>query len=201
MRAPGRCVAHLAGLVLCTASAACTPSAGGAPATATVREQAGFDRRLPAFGGELLGSDRGEFVGELAFRSPGGEITPLLETNVRSLHETPTGFIAVTGLAHLSLNGGAIVSIARSGPHRLTVDKVTGLPGAPLATRQRADGSVAIKLFTGEFDAGGAGLIHTCVLFDAKRKLAPVECDPEWRAFLPWSAYECRRSGCGTGAS
>ena len=181
-----RCAIFASGIALCFAQGACKPSAN-APATDAGYWMA-FDQRIPAFGGELVGSDHGEFGGELAFRARDGKFTPLLETNVVGLHETPLGFVAVTGLAHMSHNEGEILSISRTGEDRLTVDRVVALPFAPLISRQRSDGSIEMKLFTGDFTEEHA-VAHACMLLLNDRTLQDIDCPEDWRKPLSWDSY------------
>lgn len=184
-----RTASLIAGIGLCTAMSACSPAPDPAPASPSADSTRSFGAQIPAFNGELLGSDYGEFGGELVFRARDGRITKLLETNVVALHEMPGGVVAITGLAHMSSNRGAVLSISRSGPHRLTVDKIVDLPGAPLVSRQRPDGSIEMKIFSGEFSEDGDRLVHACVRLPATGRLDRIECPEDWRDPLPWGAY------------
>ena len=56
--------------------------------------------------GYLLGASRGEWGGELVYSDGKSQSTKLLDKNVVGIHEMPFGILAVTGLAHLSMNQG-----------------------------------------------------------------------------------------------
>jgi hypothetical protein len=146
-----------------------------------------FDHRLPAYGGELLGSNRGEFGGELSFRSRDGAITRLMEKNVVGLYSMPFGFVAVTALAHLRVNEGEILVISRIAESRLRVDNLAVLPAAPMEARQRSDGSIEMRLFSGHFAKDG-NAIHQCWVLEVDKRLHRSECPPDWPASKGWGS-------------
>ena len=57
------------------------------------------DYSLDAFGGHLLGTDRGEWIGKLMFQDADGNLTTLLNENVHGIVENADGIFAFTGLA------------------------------------------------------------------------------------------------------
>ncbi len=81
--------------------------------------------------GVLLGSNRGEWGGELVLKKTNGQTQVLLHENVRGVHQTPSGIFATVGLAHLFFNDGSIYRIEfdAAGDGRAVRWKI--LPGAP----------------------------------------------------------------------
>lgn len=143
-----------------------------------------FEHRIPAFGGELVGSNQGEFGGELAFRSHAGVITPLVEKNVVGLHAMSFGYIAITGLAHMQTNEGEVLSVSQKGTGRLSVDRIAVLPSAPMESRQRSD-SIEMRLFSGKFDEEGKPM-HTCWVLQADKQVRQARCPLDWREPKDW---------------
>jgi len=80
--------------------------------------------------GWLLGANRGEFGGELTFINDKKEIEVLLKANVEDIYQMSFGYIAVTGLAHMSFDSGAIFLISKSHDGKWTTKKWLSLPGA-----------------------------------------------------------------------
>ena len=80
--------------------------------------------------GWLLGANRGEFGGELTFMNDKNEIEVLLNANVEDIFKMNFGYIAVTGLAHMSFDSGAIFLITKSDDGKWTTKKWLSLPGA-----------------------------------------------------------------------
>lgn len=145
--------------------------APGIPRAPTVER---YDISIPAFGGELLGRDDGEWGGRLSFRGASGEVTRLLDKNVIGLHRMPYGIVAVTGLAHLGSNEGELFLITRLSPTRLRVNLLRTLRYAPHGSRQRADGSVDIVLFTGNIE--NDRWMSECVSLGTDQSLKKIAC-------------------------
>jgi hypothetical protein len=80
--------------------------------------------------GLLVGSNRGEWGGELVFLNERGEQLRLLDVNTRGIHAMPFGIVAVTGLAHLGFNAGALYLVKEAGASYVAT-KWRILPGAP----------------------------------------------------------------------
>ncbi|MDP1824727.1 MAG: hypothetical protein Q8L48_15840 [Archangium sp.] len=81
-------------------------------------------------GGFLLGTNRGEWGGELVWSS-GGKQRPLLEENIVGIHRLGGRLIVVTGLAHLGINEGAVFRVefaADSTPHATEWRILPGVP-------------------------------------------------------------------------
>lgn len=83
-------------------------------------------------GAWLVGTDRGEWGGELVLKPDGGRTQVVLPTNIAGLHVLPDGqIVAVTGLAHMGVHQGELhrVTCSRGESCRATWWKA--LPGAP----------------------------------------------------------------------
>lgn len=111
---------------------------------ATIRATPDFV--LPAFGGELLGADRGEWGGELMFRDRDGALSRLLGRNVRGIVQMPFGIVVFTGLAHLSSSTGGIYSVARRADGTMAATLIHKLDGAPSAIRWTTQGDLVFKV-------------------------------------------------------
>lgn len=109
----------------------------------------------PAFGGHILGSNRGEWGGELAFRHPNGRTEVLLHEPVEAIESFAGRQLAFVGLAHLGLNEGAIyeVKVDRSGG--IAVELVSELPGAPLYSGRGDGGQLLFLTASGRFERNG----------------------------------------------
>jgi hypothetical protein len=112
--------------------------------------------RLKAFGGELMGDDRGEFGGELMFRDQHGLVHRVLKENVHGIFQMPFGIVAFTGLAHLSLNSGKIYLVTAS-PGGVVAGLFRTLPGAPDQVVRDSSADLHFKVFTRRFEKNEAG--------------------------------------------
>ncbi|RUL75982.1 hypothetical protein [Dyella choica] len=86
---------------------------------------------LQAFGGELEGSDGGEFGGHLTFLHPDGSTDLLLDRDVRAIVQFPSGVAVLTGLDHLGMSSGAIYKIDQKSNGSLHASLLHPLRGAP----------------------------------------------------------------------
>jgi hypothetical protein len=78
----------------------------------------------------FIGTDRGEWGGSLDFYSEPGNSHTLIQDNIVAIHELAGDLVVFTGLAHLSLNRGAIWKI--SDPAGIPrAERITLLPDAP----------------------------------------------------------------------
>lgn len=89
-------------------------------------------RELDVPGGRLIGTDRGEWRGELRFRSLAGQESVLSHDNVLGILPAGDGAIVLFGLIHHGTNRGyAMLARQKDGVWSLTlIDK---LPGKPVA--------------------------------------------------------------------
>lgn len=135
--------------------------------------------RAPAFGGELLGYDDGEWGGQLVFKNAAGERQVVLKTNTPGLAATREGVFAFTGLAHLTLREGAIWELKQDATGRVVARQIIELPGPPGSVRQR-DGQVTFQLFTGGRYLDGEP-IFKCMEFRERSVTRGEDCGPP-----PW---------------
>lgn len=108
------------------------------------------DYSLETFGGQLRGTDRGEWIGELSFKEADGTIDTLLKENVRGLVKNSEGIFAFTGLSHMRTNEGYIYAISRTPEGRIAVSRLGRLPGAPSGVSQpQPDGPTSFLVSSG----------------------------------------------------
>ncbi len=102
---------------------------------------------LAVDGGWLVGWDYGEFGGGIAFRSHSGRLDTLLTENLHALILTRRGVRALVGLAHLSMDEGAVFALTRDTSGDWRASKVADLEGAPRA-HVLLDGDTLLVLTT-----------------------------------------------------
>lgn len=107
--------------------------------------------QLSAFGGELMGDDRGEWGGELMFRDAQGGVHKVLGKNVHGIYVMPFGVAVFTGLAHMGMNSGEVylVSLAKDGSAVATPFRT--LAGAPMEMVRAVSGELVFKVPSGHF--------------------------------------------------
>ena len=87
---------------------------------------------LRVSGGWLLGSDHGEWGGELVFRSDAGRVTVVLPGNIADIQVVGRDtIVAVGGLAHLTSDSGAVYRVERDEKRSWRAERWRELPGAP----------------------------------------------------------------------
>ncbi len=104
--------------------------------------------RVP--GGYLVGIDRGEWGGQLMFRSEEGKCEVLLGKNTHGIHRLPFGIVALTGLAHMFMNSGVIYRVTLEAGHAPTAKPWKQLPGAPRRSGKLKDGSLYVSCHGGD---------------------------------------------------
>jgi hypothetical protein len=122
----------------------CQPSrddvlADAAQTQTEIIRQAEAKQTLRAFGGTLIGKDEGEWGGEIIFREPNGSIYTVVADNSHGIFTTPYGVVALTGLAHLGTNRGAVHLLSRAAGARVTAAPLMQLPGAPCDVAQEGN--------------------------------------------------------------
>lgn len=110
-------------------------------------------------GGLLLGSNRGEWGGEVVFLRPGGAQEKVLDENIVGLHKTPQGIVAVTGLAHLMLEQGALYRIERQPDGTFQANWWKRLPGVPSGSYLLADGALVVDCRGGTITVSANGVL------------------------------------------
>ncbi len=107
--------------------------------------------------GWLLGSDKGEWGGDLIFLDADQKATVLINDNVLGLFDTPAGHVAVTGLAHMTFNYGYLFQLENNGK-QWSAHPFATLYGAPQLLQQTPDGTLLIANDFGSFRLGKDGL-------------------------------------------
>ncbi|WP_417485355.1 HEAT repeat domain-containing protein [Maricaulis salignorans] len=115
---------------------------------AATRPAYGEPASLEVLNGEFLYTDEGEFGGELVWRE-GGVDQRLIADNIKAL--IPLGdrtFLAVTGLAHLSIDEGTLYRVS-SGGTGWDVTEISSLTGVPHWAAPMSDGLIGVRTSVG----------------------------------------------------
>jgi HEAT repeat protein len=87
------------------------------------------DNSLNLWGGTLSGTDRGEFIGQLTWRTDTAKPEIILTDNVTAISRTEDGnAIALFGLAHMGFNYGYVLRLDRDSEGRLHLAELARLP-------------------------------------------------------------------------
>ena len=89
------------------------------------------DLALRVDGGWLVGSNRGEWGGELVFIGDDGAKVRVLSANIEDIYQLGDEIIATTGLAHLGSNSGMIFKLFYDKNSGWTAQEWIKLPGSP----------------------------------------------------------------------
>jgi len=98
--------------------------------------------------GWLLGADRGEWGGELVFKEEDTEHYTILEENINGLFKLGERCIAVTGLAHLTLNDGIVYEL-KVVDGKWRAERWRALPGAPQSSGKLKSGEIMVATYGG----------------------------------------------------
>ncbi len=104
-------------------------------------------RRDPMFG-ELVGTDHGEWGGQLAWLPTKGKPEILVRDNVHGIQyesDDSVGAIAFFGLAHMSFDFGYALKLSLSEEGSWKIEEIARLPGEPVATTTIGPGLYAVK--------------------------------------------------------
>ena len=121
---------------------------GNGPETARQIRQVP-DAGLRVNTGWLVGSDRGEWGGELMYIPAAGTPSTLLKTNVQNIDFLGEEIVVVTGLAHLFGNSGMIFAVKSAGSGRWHVEPWIALPGAPTSSWLVETGELLVNTYGG----------------------------------------------------
>jgi hypothetical protein len=113
------------------------------------------DYALPAFGGRLLGTDRGEWVGELLFQDEAGRLETLLHENVHGIVENQAGVFVFTGLDHMRTSVGDIYTVVLTKNNDVIANRLGRIPGAPRSVTKQRDGTITFLVATRRYDGEG----------------------------------------------
>lgn len=112
-------------------------------------------------GGVLVGTNRGEWEGELVFLSSAAGRQLVIEKNVNvvGLHRVGSHVVAVTGLAHLSVSEGALYRVDPGPDGRLRATEWRVLPGAPEKSAVLRNGRLFVSCTGADIVIDEAGTI------------------------------------------
>lgn len=99
--------------------------------------------------GWLVGGDRGEWGGELVWMGDDGMRQTILPKNIEDIYAFGDRVVATVGLAHLTLNEGAIYEIVRGDDGRWRARRWRALPGAPTQSWLTPDGELLVNTVWG----------------------------------------------------
>lgn len=134
------------------------------------------DHVLRVFGGRLLGTDHGEWIGKLQFQDKDGALHTLLKENVHGIVKNEDGIFAFTRLAHLSVNEGAIYLVAmRTDNGELEARPLKRLPGSPSDVRQLEKDITTFLVNTGY---SGDHLLYECYSLIGSAVNRSYDCAP-----------------------
>jgi len=129
-----------------------------------------------AFGGELLGADRGEWGGELVFRDASGTVHPVLQRNVHGIVRMPFGVVVFTGLAHMGQSAGGIFRIEKRNDGAVAATRMHSLRGAPGDVRWTTSGDLVFSVHYVSRDGLFDGVHVQCLLLDRSGDLRRRPC-------------------------
>ena len=146
-------------------------------AQAEVLRQAEAKQTLRAFGGTLIGKNEGEWGGEVAFQEPDGTSYTVVADNSRGIFEMPYGVIALTGLAHLGSNHGAVHLLSRLPGAHVTARPLVQLPGAPCDV-VRVDNRITMRIPSGhkKLPNGMMTPAYSCYALVSDKELVQYKC-------------------------
>jgi len=102
--------------------------------------------------GMLLGSNRGEWGGELVHMDEAGHTLMLVEKNTEGIHHMPFGIVAAVGLAHIFLNSGELYLIEFGQDGKPSAKLWKTLPGAPEKSGLLKNGNLFIECVGGSIE-------------------------------------------------
>lgn len=107
------------------------------------------EANLNVQGGRLVGTNHGEFGGELHFVDGATKREQLvLKDNIMGIFQLGSRLVAVGGLAHLMANEGTVYEIKREGDH-YSANVWRHLPGAPRIGKVQKDGRLLVYTYGG----------------------------------------------------
>jgi hypothetical protein len=116
---------------------------------------------IQAFGGLLIGTDRGEWIGRLQFQDPAGGMHTILEKNVLGIIQNKDGVFVFTGLDHLGMHEGLLYVVKSDTSHMPRAELLAQLPGTPSRVHQDPGGTTRFLVFPGQRDQQGR-FVHEC---------------------------------------
>jgi hypothetical protein len=99
--------------------------------------------------GSLVGSNRGEWGGEIAYVNREGKARILMPVNTEAIYKTEAGIVAVTGVAHMAHNTGCLFRISKTADGEWSASRWRVLPGAPAFSRLLKDANLFVSCLGG----------------------------------------------------
>jgi hypothetical protein len=131
--------------------------------------------------GWLVGSDQGEWGGELVLKPEIGSTKTVLKTNIASVHVLgDAGIVAVTGLAHLVSDEGCLYTVGCTSAAECSATQWKQLPGAPRSSWITESGELLVNTTQGSVLVAPDGSMRMAAC--TKRQLQerpPVDPVPE----------------------
>ena len=137
-------------------------------------------QRVHAFGGTINGTDMGEFGGGVSFTEPDNTTYQLISDNSHGIFNTSHGVLAITGLAHMSINRGSVYLLTREPAKRVVATATLQLPGAPCNDGAMSNEKLSLRVFTG---IGNDGPSYRCFLLQSPSQLIEQQCEPKDQGF------------------
>ena len=108
-------------------------------------EQEGRNRSksIPFPDGELVGTDRGEFGGNLTWKPNKGSEVILVNENTIEIFPIDDGFISIHGLSHMTISYGFAALVKRGEDGIFSADEIARFPAATYRIKQLGDGLFA----------------------------------------------------------
>ena len=109
-------------------------------------------KKIPFPDGEMVGTDRGEFGGNLTWKSDDGSELVLVNNNTIDIFPIDDGFISIHGISHLTISYGFAVHVTRGEDGVFSAEEIARFPSAAYQVKQlgeemfaaNADGRVFI---------------------------------------------------------
>lgn len=123
--------------------------------------------------GYLVGHNRGEWGGEIVFVDFAGKARTLVHENTEAIHQTKSGILATTGLAHMMMNSGVIYKLDKGVTGEWQARPWRALPGAPAFSILLKDGRLLVNCYSGIVTVSPHGDMRILTRKEALKQLAP----------------------------
>jgi HEAT repeat protein len=117
------------------------------------------DLALKVSEGWLLGSNRGEWGGELMFAGDNGKTYNVINDNIENIYPTAAGIMALTGLWHMTMNNGMVHKLSKNSSGQWQAEPYITLPGAPGGSSLLENGSILVHTYGGSVIINNQGQI------------------------------------------
>ncbi|MEX6632875.1 HEAT repeat domain-containing protein [Hyphococcus lacteus] len=100
---------------------------------------------IPFADGELVGTDQGEFGGNLTWKSNDGSEVILVNDNTIDIFPIDGGLISIHGLSHMTFSYGYAAYVTREDDGSFSAEEIARFPGAAYRVAQLSDGMFAAE--------------------------------------------------------